>query len=194
VHAHVAATLQLGGDQGERLRARAGADDDVCDPELDQPAEEGGGGIRRRCRPARALSSMSGDAAATVLVRSSSPLTGGRLGPRSGSGLGVEGGELRLEATDALVLIGDRDDAQAEEVGVVVGGPEALWRCARPRPTTNHIMPPMTGSSTTMTIHSGLLTPRWRVGGCRAQSTMLYTQKAISNSARGSRMRTTLPS
>ena len=50
------------------------------------------------------------------------------------------------------------------------------------------------GISTTISSHTGLLTPRWRVGGCRAQSTMLYTQKAISNSARGSSTRTTPPS
>ena len=47
VHGCRAARLELGGDESERLRARAGAHDHMPDPELDQPAEEGGGGIRR---------------------------------------------------------------------------------------------------------------------------------------------------
>ena len=32
-----------------------------------------------------------------------------------------------------------------------------------------------------MSTQTGLLTPRWRVAGCTAQSTMVKTQKAVSD-------------
>ncbi len=108
--------------------------------------------------------------------------------------LGVELGELLFEAADALVLVADRADA-AEELGVVVG--RATGRTAaraRTRPTTSQRMPPSTGSRTTMSTHTGLLTPRCRVGGCTAQSTMVKTQKAASHQGQMSSTRTTSPS
>ena len=47
VHGCQAARLELGSDQGESLRARAGAHDDVADAPFDEPAEQGGGGVGR---------------------------------------------------------------------------------------------------------------------------------------------------
>ena len=47
MQADVAAGLQPGGHERERLRARAGAQDDVPEAERDELAQQGGCGIRR---------------------------------------------------------------------------------------------------------------------------------------------------
>ena len=200
------AALELGGDERERLRARARAQDDVLDAELDEAAQQRGSGIGRGRRDAGAprLAARSADGAAlaagvVVAVRRTRRRLGGgcagwrcrwrrrprpqgrRAGPARVVVLGVELGELLFEAADALVLVADGADA-AEELGVVVGsaarGARSTWRT---RPTASQRIPPSTGSSTTMSTQIGLLTPRWRVGGCTAQSTMVKTQKAVSH-------------
>ena len=115
VDAHVqaddAAALELGGDEGERLRARSGAQDDVPDAELDERAEEGGCGIRRRrarvgavgrstvsrrrrAEPRASSSPSSADGAALAAVSSSASACRSvpRVGRRGRAGCGAVAG------------------------------------------------------------------------------------------------------
>ena len=223
VQAERAAPLELGRDERERLRARTGAQDDVPDAQLDEPAQQrrggvgGGRGVERALGAGRA---GHGQPTAPRWPRVSSSPSAGRIGgfdcggvpgvgappaaavsgavppgavvssvprdrPAGSTGvvvLGVELRELFLETADALVLIADRADA-AEELGVVVRRATRGDGRARMRPTTSQRMPPRTGSRTTMSTHTGLLTPRWRFGGWTAQSTMVKTQNAVATRA-----------
>ena len=113
------------------------------------------------CRRCRAASSGSGRP--------------GAVGRVVGRGVvGVELGELLLEAADALVLLGVGAQA-AEELRVVVGGDRAAARrgrrgSARPRPMMNHSRPPMIGTKRMTTIHQPRRRPRMRERSKNAQS------------------------
>jgi hypothetical protein len=169
VHGCRAARLELGGDEASACEREPGLTTTCRTPSSTSRPR------RRRRHPSRGCRVGACHVRRAVRVARADRRRPQEAREARAAGRGVfqvEGGEFRLEATDALVLIADRPD-RAEEGRVVVGGLRDDRRRARPRPTTNHRMPPSTGSSTTMSSQTGLLTPRWRVGGSSAQSTML---------------------